>query len=420
MQGTYLRKYGVEAKVDFVLFEVDGVDFRVDAAHAAGDTKIMKDEGAEANTANGFVDEGQGYSITISATEMEAARIVIYIVDSATKVWLDTALVIETYGNASAMHAFDLDTATVNLSSTTETQIDAIETDTNELQGLISASKIAAQVKGTDDIDLSATQKASVNAEADTALSDYDSPTKAEMDTAHALLATVAALTTVDTVVDAIKAKTDNLPTDPADDSDIDAQLATIDGNVDTLIARLTALRAGYLDNLSAGAVALASVCTEARLAELAAANLPTDITTIDTVVDAIKAKTDNLPADPADDSDIDAQLATIAGYLDTEIAAILAAVDTEVAAILADTGTDGVVLSTATKQAIADEILKRSVSNVEDVAGDHTLAALILAILEWALSGSTLTIKKTDGSTAFLTKTVTSDAAADPITGVA
>ena len=52
----------------------------------------------------------------------------------------------------------------------------------------------------------------------------------------------------------------------------------------------------------------------------------------------AVKAKTDNLPADPADDSDIDAQLATIAGYIDTEVAAILAAVDTEIAAIKAKT----------------------------------------------------------------------------------
>lgn len=50
--------------------------------------------------------------------------------------------------------------------------------------------------------------------------------------------------------------------------------------------------------------------------------------------VEAIKAKTDNLPADPADDSDIDNQLTTIAGYLDTEVAAILAAVDTEIAFI--------------------------------------------------------------------------------------
>ena len=66
--------------------------------------------------------------------------------------------------------------------------------------------------------------------------------------------------------------------------------------------------------------------------------NLKTLIDTIDSLIDAVKAKTDNLPADPADDSDIDSQLATIAGYLDTEIAAILAAVDTEVAAIKAKT----------------------------------------------------------------------------------
>ena len=55
----------------------------------------------------------------------------------------------------------------------------------------------------------------------------------------------------LDLLIDAIKAKTDNLPADPADDSDIDSQLATIDTNVDTLIARLTAARAGYLDELN-------------------------------------------------------------------------------------------------------------------------------------------------------------------------
>ena len=109
-QGPYLRKYGVQTTIDFVLFEVDGVDFRVDAVHAAGDTTIMKDEGAEANTANGFTDEGNGYSIVLSATEMEAARIVIYVIDqTATKVWLDDSIVVETYGHASAMHAVDLD-----------------------------------------------------------------------------------------------------------------------------------------------------------------------------------------------------------------------------------------------------------------------------------------------------------------------
>ena len=86
------------------------MDFRVDAVHASGDTKVMKDEGAEANTTNSFTDEGQGYSLVLTATEMQAARVVVYVVDqTATKVWLDKSLVIETYGNAGAQHAVDLD-----------------------------------------------------------------------------------------------------------------------------------------------------------------------------------------------------------------------------------------------------------------------------------------------------------------------
>jgi len=53
------------------------------------------------------------------------------------------------------------------------------------------------------------------------------------------------------------------------------------------------------------------------RMAELDAANLPTDISDINTLATAIKAKTDNLPVDPADDSDIDAQLVVIDGLHD-------------------------------------------------------------------------------------------------------
>lgn len=112
MAETFLRKYGEVTTINFELFEIDGVDLRVDAAHVAGDTTIMQNEGAEANTANGFIDEGQGYSIVLTATEMQAARISVYLVDqSATKAWLDRVLIIETYGNAAAQHAFDLDRA---------------------------------------------------------------------------------------------------------------------------------------------------------------------------------------------------------------------------------------------------------------------------------------------------------------------
>ena len=79
--------------------------------------------------------------------------------------------------------------------------------------------------------------------------------------TIPATLATLAGY--VDTEVAAIKAKTDNLPSDPADASDIAASFSSVSGTLSTI--------AGYLD----------------------------------TEIAAIKAKTDNLPASPAATGDI-------------------------------------------------------------------------------------------------------------------
>jgi hypothetical protein len=95
-----------------------------------------------------------------------------------------------------------------------------------------------------------------------------------------------------------------------------------------------------------------------------------------------------------------------------------LATVDANVDQILLDTGTDGVVISTAQAQALADEVLKRSVTNTQDSADAHSLAAIVLGILESSRSSTTWTIKKTDGST-FTTKTLTLDSGADPVIGV-
>lgn len=67
----------------------------------------------------------------------------------------------------------------------------------------------------------------------------------------------------------------------------------------------------------------------------------------------------------------------------------------------------------------IADAVLSRNVSNVEGTAGEHTLCTLVLACLEYAISGTTWTIYRTDHSTTHATKTLTTDAAADPVTGV-
>lgn len=124
-----LRKYGVATKILFPLVERDAVDFAAGVGIFAGDVKISKDEGAFANTANTPTHEGNGiYSLALTATEMQAARIVVTVIDqSATKVWEDQAILIETYGHASAQHALDLDQAIqdVNVQSMDADALDA-------------------------------------------------------------------------------------------------------------------------------------------------------------------------------------------------------------------------------------------------------------------------------------------------------
>lgn len=130
-----LRKYGAATTILFPLIDAGTNDFEsTPVTFAAGDTKIIKDEGAAANTTNNPAHEGNGvYSLALTATEMQAARIVITIIDSATKTWEDQAIIISTYGNASGQHAFDLDTATQSVNvlqiSGDSTAADNLEAD---------------------------------------------------------------------------------------------------------------------------------------------------------------------------------------------------------------------------------------------------------------------------------------------------
>jgi hypothetical protein len=75
--------------------------------------------------------------------------------------------------------------------------------------------------------------------------------------------------------------------------------------------------------------------------------------------------------------------------------------------------------LSAEERNELADAVLARNMSEVEAGAAEHSLCTVVLAALESSLSGTTWTIKRTDGTTTHATKTVTKDAAAQPITGV-
>jgi hypothetical protein len=120
--------------------------------------------------------------------------------------------------------------------------------------------------------------------------------------------------------------------------------------------------------------------------------------------ITAASIATDAIDADALADGAITA--ATFAAGAITATVIATGAIDAD--ALAADAGTE-----------LADAILSRNVSNVEASAGEHTLCTVVLAMLEHEISGTTLTIKKTDGSTTLYTKTLTKDANAEPITAI-
>jgi hypothetical protein len=69
--------------------------------------------------------------------------------------------------------------------------------------------------------------------------------------------------------------------------------------------------------------------------------------------------------------------------------------------------------------EAVADAVLSRDMSEVEAAAPEHSLCTVVLAALESSTSSTQWVIKRTDGTTTHVTKTVTTDPDAEPITGV-
>jgi flagellin-like hook-associated protein FlgL len=148
----------------------------------------------------------------------------------------------------------------------------------------------------------------------------------------------------------------------------------------------------------------------------------------------AIKAKTDNLPGDPADASDIatafsavTTSLGTIAGYIDTEVSAIKAKTDNlpAIPAAIGDIPT-AAQNATAVRTELGTELARvdaavssrstydRSATLADSVpadgsrpSADQALYAIYQFLTERAVSGTTLTVKKPDGTTTLMTFTL-------------
>ncbi len=173
-----------------------------------------------------------------------------------------------------------------------------------------------------------------------------------------------------------------------SDTEDIQSRLpaALVSGRIDASVGAMAtdtvtaaALAASAVSEIQSGlstldaaavrtAVGLASANLDTQISTLAtASNLATVAGYIDTEILAIKAKTDNLPSDPADQSAVEA---AISGLLTTQM--------TE------SYNTDGTAPTLA-----------------------QALFLIMQRLTEFSISGTTITVKKLDGSTAALTLTL-------------
>lgn len=200
----------------------------------------------------------------------------------------------------------------------------------------------------------------------------------------------------VDTEVAAIKTKTDQLTFGTA--NRVDAQVYGMEA--DTLTS--TSLAASAVTEIQSGLSTLTEAGVRTAVG-LAAASLDTQLTTIDDLLDteiaAIKAKTDNLPADPADASDIAASfstvnstLATIASYVDTEVAAIKAKTDLIPASPAAVGSAMTLAAGSITSSVIADDaITDAKIAVPTETSGRPTrLLAMMRRAWEWVANKRT------------------------------
>lgn len=273
---------------------------------------------------------------------------------------------------------------------------------------------------------LTTQQKADVNTEADTAATDYGAlkPT------------TVGRTILVDSSGYVTYANTA-----PLDAAGVRSAVGLAAANLDTQLGDIPTV-----SEFNARTLVAANYATTADLLTIAG-----DIGTIDAAVAAIQSKTDNLPASPASSADcitaadvraaiglasanLDTQLGDVPTVAEFEARTLLAAsyatasalstVADNVVLVLADTGTDGVVLSAATCNKIADHVRRRTQANVEASSDGDALSLLSLygviqQIQEGNAVGTTLTVYRTDGTTSLGTRTLATDPAADPVTGV-
>jgi len=381
------------------LLDTDGIDF--DGITGIHGFSIDLSDNDDA----GFYVVGSWYHVVVSAVTIDAQTVnfiaAAFRIVSATRGLAGTAL-----PDAAADAAGGLpisDAGGLDLDTQIGTDIDAILVDTAE---------IGAAGAGLSAVPWNAAWDAEVQSEAADALVAYDPPTKAELDSGLGALNDPTAATIADAVLDEALAGHVTAGTLGKAVGDIETDAAAI--LVDT--AEIGAAGAGLTEAGGTGDQ-LTALATAANLA------------TVDTVVDAIKAVTDNLPdagALTALVADVAAILVDTGTTLDAKLDAIAGYIDTEVAAILVDTGTTipGLIaalndLSAAAVNAEVVDVLRTdTIPDAVNTAGvmptiAEAIYLILQALTDHGVSGTTDTIRAIDGATTLATLTL--DDATDP-----
>jgi hypothetical protein len=234
--AAFLRKYATATAtgthVGIPMPKAGSADFAVSAdwVPAAGDVKVSIDSGAEANITTLPTYTNGWWIFQLSAAELTGKSIRVKVVDSATKAVDDQAFLIETYGNASALHPFDLGTAStpqtgdvfVRLGAPVAASISAdiagVRADTGNIQTRLPAALVSGRMDASVGAMAANTLTASaLAADAVTEIQAGLTP----LDAAGVRAAVGLATANLDAQLTNINTKTTNLPAAPAAVGDI-------------------------------------------------------------------------------------------------------------------------------------------------------------------------------------------------------
>lgn len=255
--------------------------FKANPTLAAGDVKLSQDGGAFANLATLPVVEpagGRNVKVALSASEMTADRVVVQFVDAAGAEWdellvtiLPTVQTVDDVASQASVNTVD---------DFLDTEVAAIKAKTDQLT-FTNANKVDAAILAAGDfaqaaadkvwsaatrtlsafsfaVDLSAAAVTAIWDKATSALTTVGSIGKLLVDNVNATISSRASQATAD----AIQAKTDALPTDPADQSliiaatdQIRTDIAGVQADTDNIQTRLPAALVGGRMDASLGAI---------------------------------------------------------------------------------------------------------------------------------------------------------------------